>query len=381
MASKSSFFSKFIAFFLVLIIISGVGFLGYNLVIKKSGLNMSMGMNMIMPSQSAQSNSTKDGNTEKSSDSSKQDQVNMRDNSYQQNQMNMNNNNSNNQSNTEYAANQVNTTLQNKEALEKNLSILNDALKLMTLDPYGVDVKNPSQDNANNAIGQVDNNKKDNGTSAANTQGGTIVNVYPQGNGQGNTMQGMGTTYDPNKMQQLHNGLYKISVGMQLLNQLKDNAALQVEQASMEVKNSSQYYQNQYLMTVQNKNKLLEALTYINEASTLLNINPYVSQNGSVYDKERMTQIHQSVYKLAEAVGGLNKLNDDFTKQTMSLGNLSQNSMNMSQMNQQTNNSFLSSIFGTINMATLANVLLIVFIITFIMGIIGYIGRLLKPSK
>lgn len=355
MASKSSFFSKFISFFLVLIIIGGVGFLGFNLMGNKN-----MNMNMDMTSQSDQSSSTSEG----SSSSKDQMDMNMSNDSSSKEEMDMGDSGSGEQAIPQYVTNQVNTILQNKEELGKNLTILNSTLELMTLDPYGVDSKSQSQDNTNSAEGQADNNGTDAST-ATNTQG--------------NTMQDMGTTYDPNKMQQLHNGLYKISLGMQLLNQLNDNLELQMEQASINYQNTSQYYQNQYYMTVQNKNKLLEALTYVNEASTLLNINPYISKDGVVYDKNRMEQIHQSVYKFAEAVGGLNKLNDNFTRQTMSLGNLSQNSqnsMNMPQMNQSTN-----SIFGTINIATIANVLLIAFIVIFIVSIFGYIGRLLKPKE
>lgn len=356
MASKSSLFSKFISFFLVLIIISGVGFLGFNLMANKN-----MSMNMDMTSQSNESSST----SEESASNKNQMDMNMSSDSSSKEEMNMSDSGTTEQAIPQYVTSQVNTVLQNKEELNKNLTILNNILELMALDPYGVDSKSQSQDNTNTTDGQADNNTNDTNTATANTQG--------------NTMQDMGTTYDPNKMQQLHNGLYKISLGMQLLNQLNDNLELQMEQASVNYQNTSQYYQNQYYMTVQNKNKLLEALTYVNEASTLLNINPYISKDGAVYDKDRMQQIHQSVYKFAEAVGGLNKLNDNFTKQTMSLGNLSQNSqdsMNMPEMNQSSN-----SIFGTMNIATIANILLIGFIVIFIVSIVGYIGRLLKPNK
>lgn len=338
MASKSNFFSKFLSFFLVLIIIGGVGFLGYKLMDNK---NMSMNMNMGSQSDS----------------SSGQDQMNMGGDS-SQDQMNMNGSDTSKKAIPQYVTNQVNTVLLNKEELDKNVKILNDTLQIMTLDPYGIEAKVQNESNANTDAGQANNNTN---------------------NTQVNTMQGMGTTYDPNKMQELHNGLYKVSLGMQLINQLKDNIEVQMEQSSVNYDNTSQYYQNQYYMTVQNKTKLVEALTYINDASTLLNINPYISKDGAVYDKERMEQIHQSVYKFAEAVGGLNKLNDNFTKQTVSLGNLaqnSQNSMNMTQMNQSSN-----SIFGNINMATVANILLITFIVIFIVSIFAYIGRLLKPKE
>lgn len=343
MASKSNFFSKILSFFLVLIIIGGVGFLGYKLMVNK---NMNMSMNM--GSQSDQS-------------SSSQDQMNMSSDSSSQDQMNMSGSGNNEKAIPQYVTNQVNTVLQDKEELDKSVKILNDTLQILTLDPYAVDEKNQSQDNANTNSGQATNN--------------TITNTN---NNQVNAMENMGTTYDPNKMQELHNGLYKISVGMQLINQLKDNVDVQMEQAGVNYDNASQYYQNQYYMTVQNKTKLVEALTYINDASTLLNVNPYISKDGAVYDRDRMEQIHQSVYKLAEAVGGLNKLNDDFTKQTVSLGNLSQNSqnsMNMSQMNSS------NSIFGNINLATAANILLITFIVIFIVSIFGFIGRLLKPKE
>lgn len=358
MASKSSFFSKILSFFLVLIIIGGVGFLGYKLIANK---NMSMSMNM--GSQSDQS-------------SSSQDQMNMGSDSSSQDKMNMSGSDTNEKAIPQYVTNQVNVILQDKEQLDKNIKILNDTLEIMTLDPYSVDTKvqtTTNNTNTNNTTsGQANNNN--------NTNNSTDKSVT---NTQGNTVQGNTTTYDPNKMEQLNNGIYKVSLGMQLLNQLKDNIELQMEQASINYQNAPQYYQNQYYMTVQNKSKLMEALTYVNEASTLLNTNPYVSKDGTVvYDKERMTQIHKSVYKFAEAVGGFNKLNDDFTKQTVSLGSLaqssqnSQSSMNMPQMNQSSN-----SIFGNINIATVANILLITFIFIFIISIFGFIARLLKPKE
>jgi hypothetical protein len=373
MASKGKFFSKFLSFILVLIIISGVGFLGYNLLSGSGGMNMTS-MNSTTTGDSTKTDTTTNSNT---AGNSTKDTMNMGGSS-------TSTTTNSNTNDAQYSTTVINAVLQNKDNLEKTIVALNDSLKLMTLDPYGADTK--QQIGTNSTTTQPQQNNGQNQTTTTNgtsTQGGTTVNIYPQ-NGTTNqttAMQSMGTTYDTAKMEKLHTGLYKVSVGMQLLNQLKNNLSSQLEQASMEVKNPSQYYYNQYLLTVQNKTKLTEALTNINEASSLVNINPYVSQNGAVYDKERMTNIHDSIYKLAQVVVDLNKINDNFSNQAITLGNVTQNYINNAQSTQNMNmTNTNTSFFSNINMVTVFNILVIVFIIIFIVSILGFIGKLFKST-
>lgn len=373
MEQKSKVFSKFISFFLVLIIIGGVGFLGYNLLSGSGGMNMTS-MNMT----TEDSNKTDTTAISNPTDSSSKNTMNM--------DMNSSNNNTatkNNATNAKYSTEVINAVLQNKDIVEKTITALNDSLKLMTLDPYGID--NNQQNGVNSTANQTQQNNGHNQPAANGTvpQAGTTVNVFPQnGTGQVGTMQSMGTTYDASKMEKLHTGLYKVSLGVQLLDQLKNNLSAQLEQASMEVNNPSQYYYNQYLITVQNKTKLTEALAYINEASTLVNINPYVSQNGSVYDKQRMSQIHDSIYKLAQVVVDLNKINDNFSKQAITLSNVTQNYINNAQsMGNMDMTNMNTNFFGNISMVTVLNILVVAFIVIFVVSILGYISKLFKAPK
>lgn len=377
MASKGNFFSKFLSFFLVLIIISGVGFLGYSLISGSGGMNMAS-MDSMTKGDTNKTNTPATSNT---TDSSSKDNMNMdnssKDSMNMGNSSNSNSSNNSNSTTNQYSTTVINAILQNKDNIEKARVALSDSLKLMTLDPYGVDTKQE-----NNMNGSDTQTQQNNGQNQTTTQQGTTVNVYPQNN-TNTTMGNMGTTYDTDKMEKLHTGLYKVSIGVQLLDQLKNNLSLQLEQASMQVKDPSQYFYNQYLFTVQNKTKLTETLTYINEASSLVNINPYVSENGAVYDKDRMTNIHESIYKLAEVVIDLNKINDNFSNQAITLGNVTQNYINNNDQTMQgmNMNDTGFNIFGNVNMITVFNILVIVFIVIFIISILGFISRLLKSPR
>lgn len=361
--SKGNFLSKFISFLLVLIIIGGIGFLGYKVILGRGGMDMS---------------SMTSRDTSKSDNSSSHEQM-TGEGSSSKDSMNMGNSTNGGTSDKQYSTTVINAVAQNKSSVEKTIVSLNESLKLMTLDPYGVDTKQRESMNSTANSSQQNNDENKTTTNATNT----TVNVYPQNStSQVTAMQGMGTTYDAAKMEKLHTGLYKVSVGIQLLDQLKNNLSVQLEQASMEVKDPSQYYYNQYLITLQNKNKLTEAITYINEANSLLNINPYVSQNGAVYNKERMSQVHDSIYKLAQVIVDLNKINDNFLNQTITLGNMTQNYINnvqsMENMNMDMTN---TNFFGNVSAGTVFNALVVVFLVIFIVSILGYINRLLKETK
>ncbi len=357
MASKGNFFSKFLSFFLVLIIIGGVGFLGYNLLLNNGGMNM----NSMTTGGNNETDTATNSNT---NDSSSNDTMNM----------GIDKSTNNNTNDAQYSTTVINVVLQNKVNLEKTIETLNETLKLMTFDPYGVDEKQQSNENNQTTKNEIETKE---------VKDGTTINIYPQNvSGQVDAMQSMGTKYDATKMEKLHTGLYKISIGMQLLEQLKNNLSSQLEQASMQIINPSQYYYNQYLITVQNKAKLTEALTYINEAGTLLNINPYISQEGTVYDKDGMSIIHDSVFKLAQVVVDLNMINDNFSKQAITLGNETQSYLNNTQSMQNMNMADTgTNIFSNVSAVTVFNILMIVFVFVFIISILGYIGGLLKSPR
>lgn len=378
------FLKNFFVFVLIIIIVGGVGFIGYSyLFMNHSGDSM--------PGMTASNSDT--NTTEKATDSSK----------------------SSSHSNQQSTGNSIglvqsNLILQNKDILDKSIADLKEAIKLMTVDPYA-----PSSNSSGMGNMQMQGNTQSSSTPAAqgnsqtNTtttpaQGGnnTTINIFPsdgtnsaaQANApqQSNmSMQNMGTTYDQNKMEQLHSGLYKISVGMALLDQLDNHLVNQAENANVNTDNFAQYYTNQYSLTAQNKIKLNQALTYINDAVNLININPYVSSNGLVYDKDRMNLIHQSVVKFADGIVSLNQLSDDFTKQTIVFSNtvqnyinnannsiIANNNMNMASMN--TSNSLFGDLFKNISLSSVVNIILILFVIGLVFGMFGFIFSLLKPS-
>lgn len=381
------FFKGFVVFILIAIIVGGVGYIGYSLISMNS---MGHGTTADQTQQAADANTN-----------SNQSQQNMQHGSTN-NQAQQNNQ----QSNTnQIALNQSNIILQNKDKLDKSIALINESQRLMSVDPYA-----PSSSNSTNMGGmnmQTQPQAQSGNTPAQPAQGNTpvttnpgnntTINIYPQdanNNTQSNTMAqngmmpNMGTTYDAGKMEQLHSGLYKIAVGKALLDQLKNELVYQAEYATGNAQNPAQYYSNQYNLTAQNKNKLNQALTYINDAANLVNINPYISANGLVYDKDRMNQIHQSILKLAEGVAALNQLSDDFTKQTIFLSNAVQNYLtNASTDTQQMNHAAMSTglfggLFDNINMSTVINIILILFVVGLIAGIFGFIFSLLKsPSK
>jgi len=382
---KLKILKGFLVFILIAVIIGGVGYIGYSLFMG----DMNHASNNTTATQVEQPTDTK-SNT----DQAQQSMAGMQNGSM--NQETQQNSSSQQQNNNQLALNQANLILQSKDKLDKSAALINEAMKLMSVDPYA-----PSESNSGmNMQPQTSNTpaqpSQGSTSSVADTGNSTTINIYPEASNsntqsnsmpQSGTMQNMGSTYDANKMEQLHSGLYKIAVGNALLDQLKSELVNQAEYAAGNYQDAVQYYSNQYNLTVQNKNKLNQALTYVNEAANLVNINPYVSANGLVYDKDRMSQIHQSIQKLAGGVASLNQLSDDFTKQTILLTNTVQNSINKQTElnNQQMNNSSMAmstglfgGLFDNISMSSVINVIMILFAVGLIFGIFGFIFSLLK---
>lgn len=366
MKKKGSFFGGLVVFFLIIIIFGGVGYLGYNII--KNGNGMS---GMTSDSTTSDTNSADTSNTDTTSDTAT-----------------ANTNSATNNDTTTAPANsikisQINQVMLNKEALDNALNTIDSSLKQMTLDPYASE---PDTNATTDMQGMNDSQQNNSDTTA---QGSTTVNIYTAPNDQTAQTQSMsmGQTYDSDKMQKLHSGLFKVSVGMQLLSQLKDNIQVQIEQASIDTNSGSEYYMDQYYTTIQNKNKLSDALTYINEAVDLMNINPYVDANGVVYDSSKMTQLHDSIYTIAQGVVDLNKLNDDLLKQAVQIGNLAQNAYNQELLNNANSNTMnmttdtAGGLFSNIKLTSIITFVMIAFVVIFIFGLLGSIMNLFKSGK
>jgi predicted lipid-binding transport protein (Tim44 family) len=125
----------------------------------------------------------------------------------------------------------------------------------------------------------------------------------------------MGLKYDAEKMAQLHSSMYKIAMGKAILDQLRDNLADQVVSTDQAISNPAQYYSGLYNQTVQNKALLRKALSHMGDAANLVNLNPYVSEDGLPYDSDRMGRLHQSVLKLAEVLAAADLLESSLAQQ------------------------------------------------------------------
>lgn len=369
------FFNVLIVTFLLVIIVGGVGYIGYSYLFMDH-----TGMKNMATTQDSQANA---------SDSNSQSMPGMQ-NGSNADQPAQNGQNQQPSVKNSLAINQSATILKNKESLNTALAGLNVTIEYLTLDPYGTGEMSSMESSNSTTVPQ---------DSVSSGSENTTINVYPQNNNTVNvvppnntnsspqpdsvSMQNMGTMYDAAKMEQLHKGLYNLSVGKAMLAQLDNDF---ISQASVtDIQDPVQYYTSQYNLTQQNKMKLNSALNYINEAAGLVNINPYVSSQGLVYDQERMGQIHKSVFKLAESVVALNLLNDDLATQMIQLANLAQNYAyiaNNTQMGHSTMSTGLfGGIFDNISMQSIINIILILFVTGLIFGIFGFIFSLLKSPK
>lgn len=364
MKKKGSFLSGLVVFVLIIIILGGVGYLGFNIISNANGM---AGMNMASDTTSTNTESTDSVDTTSTETS---------------NQPTTDNNTSTAVVDT-YKINQLNQMMLNNEALNKAYQTVSSALENMTLDPYAASTDKSSSMSDSMSDQSMEGMQKD---TAGDTQGNTTVNIYTGDVTDQQTMQmaNMGTTYDADKMQQLHSGLYKVSVGIQLLKQLQSDIALQIEKTSVDTGSKIEYYMSQYNKTISNKNKLNNALTYINDAVDLININPYVDANGLVYDSERMTGLHDSIYMIAQGVVDLNKLDSDFLTQVVDLGSLAQAAYNEDLQNQNTDtmsNMNMTAPASGINVSTIVTFALIAFVVIFLIGLVGGILNLFKSGN
>jgi hypothetical protein len=365
MKKKGGFLGGFFVFLFVIVIFGGVGFLGYNIIYKGNMSNMNMSSDNT--STDTKSTSKSDTNTAAANDNT--------------NNSPTDNGGTTAATNNSYKISQMNQIMMNKQVLDSAIETINSSLKHMTLDPYAADTETGSSRN-NQAANDTQLDK--NSSATAN---GTTVNIYTNSSNQTMQMQSMGQTYDADRMEKLHSGLYKVSVGMQLLDNLRSNINIQSEQAGIDVASEAEYYLNQYYATIKEKNQLNEALTYINQAVDLININPYIDANGVVYSKEKMTQLHDSIYAIAQGVVDLNQLNDNLLQQAVQVGNLAQNAYSKSQaavsnsMNSMSMTGTSSSLLSSLNISTILNFVLIIFVVIFIIGLLGSVLKLFKTDK
>jgi hypothetical protein len=385
------FFNGLFAFILIAIIIGGLGYIGYSYYFVSSGsLTADMYSDNAM---NMDNNSANGADAMQGMQGMEQGSMTMQD-----SQGNM------------MIVDTVKDILSNKESLDNIIAAFDDSLSSLTLDPYSPSEGLNSISTGTSPTGsmsgmQMPDTTMPNMTMPADTaiptdaaanivNGNTTTNVYTENNNatkaQGTSvlnmsMKDMGTSYDASKMEQLHAGLYKLAVGMQLLEQLNSEIIIQAEAVrTANTQNPVEYYSDQYTQILQNKNKLNKAINSINEAKNMVNINPYVSDNGFVYDKNRMMNIHESIFMMAKGVVLIDQLNDELVKQAIDTSVDAQNALsnlNMNAMVNQNNTVPTNGIFGSMNLPSILNMILIAFVVLFVFGLLGAISSLFKTPK
>lgn len=331
-------FRRITEFILILIIIGGIGFLTWN--ITNTSGNM-QGMNM-------EDNQNSTDNT-----------TNMQDNSTHNTMPQMKNNISLNTSD-----------IKNKDKLDQVIATINDAFNQITIDPYSkitvpkssIQQKVPEQQKSTTINIYPNSNNTVNAPSQGNTTPPTIASNSLNAN----------IVYNQDKLEQLHNGIFKLSQGLMSLSDLNDDLTQQV---TIQEQDSYENYAKRYRTLYQNKVKLSKALNLINEGSLLVNVNPYTSGIGYEYDATQMEQLHKGIYKLAQGMLLGVRLGEDFTKQ-MAEVNLLANSTSMNTMNMTPS----YSIRG-IDVKLILYMFIVIFIVTFIIALSGAVKAAFKPAK
>jgi len=357
------FLKGLLAFFLIIIIVGGVAFVGWNIYVDYQ-FNNSMNMT---------SDNTKDNTNKEETDMS-----------------NMNNT----AENTEQNASIPNPMdAHNREKMSRAIDLIDEAVELITIDPYSnatvPDSKDPMQMNDNQGqtsqvTGTINIYPNDNSTVNLTPSNDTATTDTGMSTGTKSTMDNMDAdtsqsnnfVYDQAKLQQLHSGIYTLAQGILAINELSDNLLNQ----SMKIEQTPFTYQTyvvRYSSALQNKTELENAMNMLGKASILINVNPYAPENGYTYNNDYMKQLHEGIYKYAQGMALLESLGEDFTNQmttaSMSAQNLvySSNQMDMS-------SSIGTNLFGNINMSTIFNVIIIILVIGLIVGVLGAVSNLFK---
>ena len=370
------FLRGLLATFLILVIIGGIGYIGY------SYFYMDMDNNNTNISSNTTNNNQNSGMSGMSGMGNNQNQQ-------QSGTMDMSGNSGmsgmgNNQNQQQKATSNINSlniiAVENRNRLNEAVNKINEALDLITIDPYSKTTI-PSNGTMQNKPQQ-------------NTGSGTI-NIYPSGNSSLNIMpndtagnvpdQNMNSTpannyvYDQGKLQQLHNGIFALAQGVSTLDALNNDL---LTQSSPYNANLSDYQalMLQYYNALQNKAKLDNAISMINQATALINVNPYASQNGYAFNADAMGQLNRGVYALAQGMASLNELSQNFIKQ-MSDATTGVYSLTNGSSVMDMSNGMSSGFWGNVSTVTIINIVLVLFVIGLFAGIIGAVFNLFKPRN
>lgn len=360
------FLKGLLAFFLVVIIIGGVSFIGWNIYVDYQ-FNNSMNMSSDNTQSSSQDKSNKD-ETEMS---------------------NMNNTAKNAEQNVAIPNPQ---DAQNREKMSRAIDLIDEAVELITFDPYSNATVPDSSDSmqmenkgqSSQVTGTINIYPSDNSSVNLTPSNDTATNDTGMSTDTQGTMGNMNTdsdqsnnfVFDQAKLQQLHSGIYTVAQGIMAINELSKNLLNQ----SMKIEQTPFTYQTyvvRYSSALQNKTELDSAINMLGKASILINVNPYASDNGYAYNNDKMKQLHDGIYQYAQGMALLESLGEDFTNQMSTASMSAQNLVyNTNQMDMSS--SIGTNLFGNINMSTIFNVIIIILVIGLIIGILGAISNLFK---
>lgn len=199
---------------------------------------------------------------------------------------------------------------QNRDKLVQANTSLSQAIDLITTDPY-------SQITQPHKAGETARGSVPQGNVNVTPKEGVTINI-DQGGSQVQSQDDLAAqpnvVFDQSKLEQLHNGIFKFSQAMMLLQELNNDLADQSIMAEGNMPNE-QTYVIRYNLTLQNRSKINQAGRLLQEAMILVNVNPYAPSSGYIYNVPKMQQLHQGIAELAKSALVLNRLAEDFSQQ------------------------------------------------------------------
>lgn len=271
-----------------------------------------------------------------------------------------------------------NLASQNKDKLIQATTILNQAMDLITTDPYS-QITQPSQ-------GATSQNPAGTNTTNIPAREGVNININ-QGNQQRTVSSSTGNVvYDQAKMEQLHTSIFKFSQASMLLNEINNDLTDQsLLQESSPPTNET--YVMRYNLTQQNRTKLVQANRLLQDAVAMANVNPYAPQEGYIYNPQKMQQLHQGIYEFARSTLILSQLSEDFNQQMTQISNeakMARMQMSGNSMAGMTGMSGMTMQGGMMSGGDnnwIFNVAIIIIVFGIVLGVLVLIKRLINDAR
>lgn len=278
------------------------------------------------------------------------------------------------------------TASDSRTKLNQALTSLSQAMDLITIDPYSqITMPNRMSDYPRDTTpgAAPGTTNRDNVTINVNppTTGATVTpGTPPPGTAPPRDLpSSVNIVFDQYKLEQVHDGIFKLAQAQMLLNELNNDLADQSMLAEANPPNQ-QTLVIRYNLTLNNRNKLTMANRLLREAAILVNVNPYAPQSGYVFNNQRMQQLHQGITELAKSTVMLHRLNEDFNQQMM----LTANDLRIAAYTMPAAHGGWNPLSWLGNSTSVLNLGLLVIVLGIVLGVLILIKRLLcevfKPS-